>query len=113
MSVAILSERQERELLRLSGFYWKEAKRREDPKAYPAGSVMRGSALEALPMPMANAYVDDAEATTAVPARKVPVLLFRRLNGANLTSACSSRVYMTLRIWMLNCQCGIVEKKIE
>lgn len=70
MSFTTLNDEEERELHRLSSFYWKEARRCEGPKAYLAGSVMLGSALEALLMLMINVYADEAEATGVIPTRK-------------------------------------------
>jgi len=69
MSFILLTELQEHELLRLSWFYWKEALRCEKSKAHLAGSVMLGSALEALLMLMVNGYANEVEATNVVPTR--------------------------------------------
>jgi hypothetical protein len=69
MSFTLLTELQEHEVHRLSRFYWKEALRCEKSKAHLAGSVMLGSALEALLMLMVNGYADEVEATNVVPTR--------------------------------------------
>jgi hypothetical protein len=70
MTFLLLTEDEERELHRLSRFYWKEALKCEDAKAYFSGCVMLGSALEALLMLMVNCYNDEAEATGRAPRRK-------------------------------------------
>jgi hypothetical protein len=70
MSFATLSDEQERELYRLSPLYWREALRCEETKAYLAGSVMLGSALETLLILMVNCYSEEAERTDCVPTRK-------------------------------------------
>jgi len=65
-----LTEEQEKELYRLQRFYWKEAVRCEESKAYLAGCVMLGSALETLLILMINCYSDEAEQTGKVPMKK-------------------------------------------
>jgi hypothetical protein len=70
MSFPALNDQEERELHRLSTFYRKEAMRCESAKAYLAGSVMLGSALESVLMLMVNCYADEVEATGIVPTRK-------------------------------------------
>ena len=45
------TEEEEREFWRLYRFYWREAERCEEAKAYLAGCVMLGSALEAAAYP--------------------------------------------------------------
>lgn len=70
MTFSALTDIEERELYRLSRFYWKQALKCEDAKAYLAGYVMLGSALEALLMLMVNCYNDEAEATGRAPRRK-------------------------------------------
>ena len=67
VTVTALSEEEERELRQLSGYYWKEALRCEEAKAYLAGCVMLGSALETLLMLMVDGYADEVEATGTVP----------------------------------------------
>jgi|SRR6266540_1542482 hypothetical protein len=70
MSFATLSDDEERELRTLSGVYWKEALKCEEAKAFLAGSVMLGSALEALLILMVNCYPEEAERTRLVPMTK-------------------------------------------
>lgn len=65
-----ITDEQEIELLRLSSYYWKEALRCEQAKAYLAGCVMIGSALETLLILMVNLYSDEAEQTGRVPRKK-------------------------------------------
>src|SRR5579883_1134360 len=67
MSFVTLSDEEERELNRLSGFYWKEARRCEEARAYLAGSVTLGSVLESLLILMVNCYPEEAEETGKVP----------------------------------------------
>jgi hypothetical protein len=69
MSFVTLSEEQEKELYRLSRYYWKEALRCEESKAYLAGSIILGSALETMLMLIVNIYADEAEATEMLPRR--------------------------------------------
>ena len=68
MSFQLLNDDEERELWRLSRVYWREALRCENTKAFLAGAVMLGSALETLLILMANAHPDEAEAT--IPKKK-------------------------------------------
>ncbi|MGC1294869.1 MAG: hypothetical protein WA869_07495 [Alloacidobacterium sp.] len=70
MPFTTLTDEQERELSRLNQFYFQEAKRCESAKAYLAGCVMLGSALETLLTLMVNVYSDEAEKTGKVPMKK-------------------------------------------
>lgn len=70
MPFTTLSDEEEKELYRLSRFYWQEAIRCEESKAYLAGCVMLGSALETLLVLMINIYADEAEQTGKVPTVK-------------------------------------------
>jgi hypothetical protein len=67
MGFETLDENAERELFRLYWYYWREAKRCRDTKAYLAGCVMLGSALETLLMLIVNVYPEEAEATGCMP----------------------------------------------
>jgi hypothetical protein len=64
-----LTDEEEKEFLRLSKFYWAEAKRCRSAKAYLAGCVMLGSALETLLTLMINCYPEEAELTGKIPAK--------------------------------------------
>jgi 7,8-dihydro-6-hydroxymethylpterin-pyrophosphokinase len=70
MAFTTLDDEEEKELLRLSRFYWQEPKRCEKAKAYLAGCVMLGSALEAFLMLMVNMFGGEAERTGKIPMRK-------------------------------------------
>jgi hypothetical protein len=70
MSFTTLSDDEERELHRLSSAYWKEALKCKEAKAFLAGSVLLGSALETLLILMVNCYPEEAELTGLVPIRK-------------------------------------------
>lgn len=70
MPFTTLTDEEEKELWRLNRFYFQEAKRCEPAKAYLAGCVMLGSALETLLTLMINAYSDEAEQTGRVPMKK-------------------------------------------
>jgi hypothetical protein len=70
MPFTTLTDEQEKELYRLQHFYWKEALRCEAAKAYLAGCVMLGSALETLLIQMINLYADEADQTGKVPMKK-------------------------------------------
>ena len=67
MQFTTLTEDEEKELWRLNRYYWKEAQRCEEAKAYLAGCVMLGSALENILMLMISLYHDDADRTGKVP----------------------------------------------
>ncbi len=67
MPFTTLTEAEEKELWRLNRYYWKEANRCEEAKAYLAGCVMLGSALENILMLMISLYHDDADSTGKVP----------------------------------------------
>ena len=70
MPFTTLTDEEEKELYRLSKFYWQEALRCEKAKAELAGCVMLGSALETLLILMVNIYSDEADQTGKVPTRK-------------------------------------------
>ena len=70
MAFTTLNDDQEKEFFRLQRFYWQEALRCEEAKAYLAGCVMIGSALETLLILMVNAHEDEAERTGRVPNKK-------------------------------------------
>lgn len=70
MTITPLTEAEQKELLRLQLFYWREALRCEKAKAYLAGCVMLGSALEALLMNMVDLYADEVEKTGRIPKSK-------------------------------------------
>ena len=61
MPFTTLTDEEEKELYRLKQFYWKEALRCEEAKAYLTGCVMLGSALETLLILMINCCPDEAE----------------------------------------------------
>ena len=65
-----LSDEDEKELYRLSRFYWREARRCERAGAYLAGCVMLGSALETLLILMVNVFTEEVEAMGRIPTRK-------------------------------------------
>jgi hypothetical protein len=70
MAFTTLTDEEEKELNRLSRFYWQEALRCEKAQAYLAGSVMLGSALETMLILMINCYSDEADQTGKVPTIK-------------------------------------------
>jgi hypothetical protein len=70
MPFTTLTEDEEKELWRLNRFYWKEARRCEEAKAYLAGCVMLGSSLENILILMISLYSEDADRTGKVPRRK-------------------------------------------
>lgn len=69
MPIETLTEDQEKELWRLNRFYWKEAQRCKEAKAYLAGCVMLGSALENILILMISLYDEDADRTGKVPLK--------------------------------------------
>lgn len=88
MNFGTLNEEEERGLHRLSSFYWREALRCEEAKAYLAGCVMLCSALETLLMLMVNGYADEVEATGTVPIQNgKPIPLLRWDLGQLLKAA--------------------------
>jgi hypothetical protein len=70
MPFTTLTEDEEKELWRLQRYYWKEAQRCEGAKAYLAGCVMLGSALETILILMISLYDDEADQTGRVPHHK-------------------------------------------
>jgi hypothetical protein len=70
MAFTTLTDEEEKELNRLSRFYWQEALRCEKAKAQLAGCVMLGSALETLLILTINCYSDEADLTGKVPTVK-------------------------------------------
>jgi hypothetical protein len=69
MPFSTLTEEEEKELWRLNRFYWKEAERCEEAKAFLAGCVMLGSALENILILMISLYEKDADHTGKVPLK--------------------------------------------
>jgi hypothetical protein len=69
MDVLTLQDDEEKELHRLSRFYWKEAVRCEQARAYLAGCVMLGAALETLLILMVNCFPEEAAASGQLPKR--------------------------------------------
>lgn len=69
MALLTLADDEEKEFQRLSRYYWKEAVRCEEAKAYLAGCVMLGSALETLLVLMVNCFPEEAAATGQLPTR--------------------------------------------
>lgn len=67
MPFKTLTEDETKELWRLNRFYWKEAERCEQGKAYLAGCVMLGSALENILILIISLYDTDADRTGRVP----------------------------------------------
>jgi hypothetical protein len=70
MTIAPLTDDEQKELWRLQRFYWKEAIRCEHAKAYLAGCVMLGSALETILILMIDVHSEEAEKTGKVPTHK-------------------------------------------
>jgi hypothetical protein len=70
MPFTTLTDEEEKELYRLQRLYWREALRCEESRAYLAGCVMLGSALETLLILMVNCYSDEADQTGKVPTTK-------------------------------------------
>ena len=70
MTITPLTDDEQKELWRLQRFYWKEAIRCEDAKAYLAGCVMLGSALETILILMIDVHSEEAEKTGKVPVHK-------------------------------------------
>src|SRR6476660_9256375 len=66
-----LTNAQEKELYRLSRLYWREAGRCETDKAYLAGCVMFGSALECLLLLFTNLRHDEAMQTRTAVEKKL------------------------------------------
>ena len=67
MSFDALDDHAEREFYRLYKYYWREAQRCQEAKAWLAGCVMLGSALETLLMLIINVYPEEAEAAGGMP----------------------------------------------
>jgi hypothetical protein len=70
MIITPLSDEEHKELWRLNRFYWKEALRCEAAKAYLAGCVMLGSALETVLIIMVDLDADEVEKTGRIPTSK-------------------------------------------
>ena len=66
-----LTNAQEKELWRLSRFYWREAGRCNTAKAYLAGCAMLGSAIECALILCTNLYFDEALKTPTAIKKKL------------------------------------------
>jgi len=84
MPFTTLADEQEKELYRLQRLYWREALRCKQAKAYLAGCVMLGSALETLLILMINCYPDEADRTGTVPTFKGKPKPLRKWNFIEL-----------------------------
>lgn len=69
MSDFALTEEQYNEVVRLARTYHREALRCRDGKAYLAGCVMMGAALEASLLAFVNCYPDEALCSTVAPTK--------------------------------------------
>jgi len=65
-----LSEELYNEVLRLAGYYRREAEKCRDSKAFLAGCIMIGAAFEALLLAFANCYPEEAFTSRNAPRRK-------------------------------------------
>ena len=70
MSKFVLTEEQYNEVMRLCGAYQREARRCMDGKAYLAGCIMMGGALEASLLAFANCFPIEARRSGKLPPRK-------------------------------------------
>ncbi|MHB8085096.1 MAG: hypothetical protein ACYDHZ_04685 [Dehalococcoidia bacterium] len=70
MAKFTLSEKQYNEVLRLANMYYREARKCMDGKAYLAGCVMMGAALEAALLAFADCYSYEARRSKSAPTRK-------------------------------------------
>lgn len=70
MSKFELTEEQYNEVLRLSRVYYREAQKCMDSKAYLAGCVMMGAALEASLLAFANCYSNEALRSSSAPTKR-------------------------------------------
>ncbi len=90
MPFTTLTDEEEKELWRLNRFYFEEAKRCEEGKAYLAWCVMLGSALETLLTLMVNVHSDEAEKTGKLPMKEgqpKPLLDWRFVDLLRVTKA--------------------------
>ncbi len=58
------------EVLRLAGYYHREAEKCRDSKAFLAGCIMIGAAFEALLLAFVNCYPEEASASEVAPRRR-------------------------------------------
>jgi hypothetical protein len=70
MSDFELDEEQHNEVVRLSRVYYREAQKCKNSKAYLAGCVMMGAALEASLLAFVNCYTDEALRSPVAPTKK-------------------------------------------
>jgi hypothetical protein len=70
MPFSTLTDQEEKELWQVSRSYWQEALRWSRVKAYLAGCVTLGSALETLLILMINCFSDEVERTGQIPLKK-------------------------------------------
>lgn len=70
MSKFELTQEQHNEVFRLLEAYYREARRCMNSKAYLAGCIMMGAALEAALLAFANCYPDEALSSKSAPTEK-------------------------------------------
>jgi len=94
MSDFALTEEQYNEVVRLSRAYHREAYRCKNGKAYLAGCVMMGAALEASLLVFANCYPDEALRSTCAPTRRGIIKPLAQWSLAELLAVAKERAWL-------------------
>lgn len=94
MSNFELTEEQYKEVVRLSRIYYREAHKCKDGKAYLAGCIMIGAALEASLLAFANCYPDEALHSTVAPTKRGSIKPLAEWSLAELLAVAKERGWL-------------------
>ena len=94
MSDLALTEEQYNEVVRLSRAYHREAHRCRDAKAYLAGCVMMGAALEASLLAFVSCYPDEALRSTRAPTKRGAIKPLAQWSLADLLAVAKERAWL-------------------
>lgn len=115
-SFATLTDNEEKELYRLHRLHYREARRCEIAKAYLAGCVMLGSALEAmlvLIVLMVKPYPEEAEQTGRIPRYRNRPKALRHWRVEELLRVVKGACWLPFGLsgWMWKRMIGLREKR--
>lgn len=94
MSEFAFTDDQHNEVIRLSRAYHREAHRCRDGKAYLAGCVMMGAALEASLLAFVNCYPDEALCSARAPTRRGTIKPLAQWSLAELLAVAKERGWL-------------------
>lgn len=100
MSDFALTEKQYTEVLRLVRVYHREAHRCKDGKAYLAGCILMGAALEASLLAFVDCYLDEALCSPIVPTERGITKPLARWSLAELLAVVKERGWLPASLYL-------------